>query len=50
MQFGSHKVARAQLQHILSQSESDNTTVRVIPFEAEAFPARGGPSLTQPPQ
>ncbi|TKA12167.1 helix-turn-helix domain-containing protein [Actinacidiphila oryziradicis] len=41
MQFGGRKVARAQLEHIVSQSERDNTTVRVIPFEAGAFPGAG---------
>ncbi|MFF5449264.1 helix-turn-helix transcriptional regulator [Streptomyces sp. NPDC012888] len=41
MQFGGPKVARAQLEHILGQSERDGTTVRVIPFTAGGFPGAG---------
>jgi len=41
MQFGGRKVARAQLEHILSESERRVTTVRVIPFDAGAFPGAG---------
>ncbi|MFJ7157918.1 helix-turn-helix domain-containing protein [Streptomyces sp. NPDC101118] len=41
MQFGGPKVARAQLEHILEQSGSDHTTVRVIPFTAGGFPGAG---------
>ncbi|WLQ39323.1 Scr1 family TA system antitoxin-like transcriptional regulator [Streptomyces laculatispora] len=41
MQFGGAKVTRAQLDHILGQSERDRTTVRVIPFAAGGFPGAG---------
>ncbi|MCJ0873161.1 helix-turn-helix transcriptional regulator [Streptomyces sp. AP-93] len=41
MQFGGPKVARAQLEHILEQSERARTTVRVIPFTAGGFPGAG---------
>ncbi|WP_330333573.1 helix-turn-helix transcriptional regulator [Streptomyces sp. NBC_00536] len=41
MQFGGPKVARAQLEHILAESERDRTTIRVIPFTAGGFPGAG---------
>ncbi|MFF3729312.1 Scr1 family TA system antitoxin-like transcriptional regulator [Streptomyces sp. NPDC002476] len=41
MQFGGPKVARAQLDHILAQSERDLITVRVIPFAAGGLPGAG---------
>ena len=41
MQFGGPKVARAQLEHILDQSERATVTVRVIPFAAGGFPGAG---------
>ncbi|WP_405487098.1 helix-turn-helix domain-containing protein [Streptomyces sp. NBC_00096] len=41
MQFGGPKVARAQLEHVLEQSERPLTTVRVIPFTAGGFPGAG---------
>ncbi|MFI0979708.1 helix-turn-helix domain-containing protein [Streptomyces sp. NPDC021093] len=41
MQFGGRKVARAQLEHLLVLSERENITLRVIPFEAGAFPGAG---------
>ncbi|MFH8474061.1 helix-turn-helix domain-containing protein [Streptomyces sp. NPDC018000] len=41
MQFGGPKVARAQLEHIVDQSERDRITVRVIPFAAGGFPGAG---------
>lgn len=41
MQFGGPKVARAQLEHILSESESDHVRVHVIPFAAGGFPGAG---------
>ncbi|MEE4491073.1 helix-turn-helix domain-containing protein [Streptomyces sp. BE230] len=41
MQFGGRKVARAQLEHLLAASESPRITLRVIPFEAGAFPGAG---------
>ncbi|MFD4859530.1 helix-turn-helix domain-containing protein [Streptomyces atratus] len=41
MQFGGRKVARAQLDHLITVSESRHITLRVIPFEAGAFPGAG---------
>ncbi|MFG3368233.1 helix-turn-helix domain-containing protein [Streptomyces sp. NPDC048156] len=41
MQFGGREVARAQLGHLLKRSEQTNITLRVIPFEAGAFPGAG---------
>ncbi|MER5274731.1 helix-turn-helix transcriptional regulator [Streptomyces sp. NPDC002809] len=41
MQFGGRKVARAQLEHLLTASERPRITLRVIPFEAGAFPGAG---------
>ncbi|NED87541.1 helix-turn-helix transcriptional regulator [Streptomyces sp. SID11233] len=41
MQFGGRSVARAQLDHLLKQSERANVTLLVIPFEAGAFPGAG---------
>ncbi|MEU6663537.1 helix-turn-helix transcriptional regulator [Streptomyces sp. NPDC046821] len=41
MQFGGREIARAQLDHLVKQTEHDNVTVRVIPFEAGAFPGAG---------
>uniref|UniRef100_A0AAU2JZ83 Helix-turn-helix transcriptional regulator n=1 Tax=Streptomyces sp. NBC_00049 TaxID=2903617 RepID=A0AAU2JZ83_9ACTN len=41
MQFGGPKVARAQLEHVLEQSERARTTVLVIPFTAGGFPGAG---------
>ncbi|MBC9719138.1 helix-turn-helix domain-containing protein [Streptomyces sp. TRM66268-LWL] len=41
MQFGGPKVARAQLDHVLSAGERDNITIQVIPFSAGAFPGSG---------
>jgi hypothetical protein len=41
MQFGGQQVARAQLEHLLDQSEKDNVTVLAIPFARGAFPGAG---------
>ncbi|MFD7277600.1 DUF5753 domain-containing protein [Streptomyces sp. NPDC059862] len=41
MQFGGRKVARAQLEHLLAMSELLHVSLRVIPFEAGAFPGAG---------
>lgn len=41
MQFGGPKITRAQLEHILDQSERSRITVRVIPFAAGGFPGAG---------
>ncbi|MGW0731345.1 helix-turn-helix domain-containing protein [Streptomyces sp. NPDC002851] len=41
MRFGGRKVARAQLEHLLGVSERGNVTLRVVPFEAGAFPGAG---------
>ncbi|MGO4750927.1 helix-turn-helix domain-containing protein [Streptomyces sp. 2MCAF27] len=41
MQIGGRKVARSQLDHLLEESERDNITFLVIPFEAGGFPMAG---------
>lgn len=41
MQFGGRKAALRQLEHLLTVSELANITLRVIPFEAGAFPGAG---------
>ncbi|RFU86897.1 XRE family transcriptional regulator [Streptomyces triticagri] len=41
MQFGGRAAARAQLEHLMAKSEQPNITLRVIPFEAGAFPGAG---------
>ncbi|MFE9820037.1 helix-turn-helix transcriptional regulator [Streptomyces sp. NBC_00236] len=41
MQFGGRTVARSQLGHLLKMSEQQNVTLRVIPFDAGAFPGAG---------
>ncbi|GGW78016.1 helix-turn-helix domain-containing protein [Streptomyces lomondensis] len=41
MQFGGRQVARAQLEHLLEESEKDNVTVLAIPFSQGAFPGAG---------
>lgn len=41
MQFGGRTVARAQLEHILSESERDHVGIHVIPFNAGGFPGAG---------
>jgi transcriptional regulator with XRE-family HTH domain len=41
MQFGGRKVARAQLENLVSQSEREYIDLRVIPFDAGGFPGAG---------
>ncbi|MER6614720.1 helix-turn-helix domain-containing protein [Streptomyces xantholiticus] len=41
MQFGGPKVARAQLEHLLTMGELEHVTIRVIPFEAGSYPGSG---------
>ncbi|MFE0699584.1 helix-turn-helix domain-containing protein [Streptomyces sp. NPDC058872] len=41
MRFGGRDVTRAQLEHLLLISEREHVTLRVIPFEAGAFPGAG---------
>lgn len=41
MRFGGRRVTRSQLEHLLVASERDNVTLRVVPFEAGAFPGAG---------
>ncbi|MFF4012276.1 helix-turn-helix domain-containing protein [Streptomyces sp. NPDC001717] len=41
MQFGGARVAKAQLEHLLTQSEQDHITILAIPFSAGAFPGSG---------
>lgn len=45
MRFGSQKVTAGQLDYLLDQSERDNVTVRVIPFQAGGFPNAGSSTL-----
>ncbi|WP_406507243.1 Scr1 family TA system antitoxin-like transcriptional regulator [Streptomyces sp. NBC_00212] len=45
MQYGGPKVARAQLDHLLKESERDNVIVRVIPFAVGGFPNAGSSTL-----
>ena len=41
MQFGGPEVARAQLEQLVKRSEQANITLKVVPFEAGAFPGAG---------
>ncbi|UNO41156.1 helix-turn-helix transcriptional regulator [Streptomyces sp. MST-110588] len=41
MRFGGRGVIGSQLDHLLKQSERDNVTIRVVPFEAGGFTAVG---------
>ncbi|MFI5979276.1 helix-turn-helix domain-containing protein [Streptomyces sp. NPDC051555] len=41
MRFGGPGAARAQLEHILAESERERTTIRVIPFTAGGLPGAG---------
>ncbi|MFF4157030.1 helix-turn-helix domain-containing protein [Streptomyces sp. NPDC001678] len=41
MRVGDRKVAREQLDHVLSEAERPNVTIRVVPFEAERFAGMG---------
>ncbi|GCD97380.1 helix-turn-helix domain-containing protein [Embleya hyalina] len=41
MRFGGGNVVRAQLAHLIEVAERPNVTLRVIPFEAGAFPGAG---------
>lgn len=41
MNFGGPTVAKAQLEYLLTMSERENITVRVIPFGAGTFPNSG---------
>jgi transcriptional regulator with XRE-family HTH domain len=43
MTFGGSSVAKHQLQHVLTMSEQDAVSVRVIPFAAGAYPGSGTP-------
>ncbi|KUF19598.1 DUF5753 domain-containing protein [Streptomyces silvensis] len=45
MTFGGHKIAQAQLAYLLSESERDNVTVRVVPFAVGGFPNAGSSTL-----
>lgn len=45
MRFGGPDVGRAQLDHLLKQSERPNITVRVIPFAVGGFPNAGSSTL-----
>ncbi|MET8773294.1 Scr1 family TA system antitoxin-like transcriptional regulator, partial [Streptomyces sp. NPDC004658] len=45
LEFGGRTVARAQLSHLLKESERDNVTIRVIPFAIGGFPNAGNSTL-----
>ncbi|WP_345038430.1 Scr1 family TA system antitoxin-like transcriptional regulator [Streptomyces sannanensis] len=45
MWFGSARVIKAQLDHLLKQSERENVVVRVVPFAAGGFPNAGSSTL-----
>ncbi|MET8754844.1 Scr1 family TA system antitoxin-like transcriptional regulator [Streptomyces sp. NPDC004667] len=45
MRFGSRQITANQLDYLLKQSERDNVTVRVIPFEVGGFPNAGSSTL-----
>ncbi|MFI1184585.1 Scr1 family TA system antitoxin-like transcriptional regulator [Streptomyces sp. NPDC020799] len=45
LQFGGPKVADTQLNYLVSQSERDNVTVRIIPFSVGGFPNAGSSTL-----
>ncbi|MCX5376720.1 Scr1 family TA system antitoxin-like transcriptional regulator [Streptomyces sp. NBC_00091] len=45
MRFGDRKITSNQLDYLLKQSERDNVTVRVIPFEVGGFPNAGSSTL-----
>jgi transcriptional regulator with XRE-family HTH domain len=43
MRVGGTKVTRAQLEHLINESERQNLKLRVIPFHAEGFAGAGHP-------
>ncbi|MEU2394362.1 Scr1 family TA system antitoxin-like transcriptional regulator [Streptomyces sp. NPDC007369] len=45
MRFGSRRVAAHQLEYLVEQSERENVTVRVVPFENGGFPNAGSSTL-----
>ncbi|HEY8987281.1 MAG TPA: Scr1 family TA system antitoxin-like transcriptional regulator [Streptomyces sp.] len=45
MEFGGRKIARAQLDYLLKESERENVTVRVVPFAVGGFPNAGSSTL-----
>lgn len=45
MRFAERQVIKAQLDHLLQQSERENVTVRVLPFAAGGFPTAGGSTV-----
>jgi len=45
MEFGGPAIARAQLDHLLKESDRDNVTVRVVPFAVGGFPNAGSSTL-----
>ncbi|MFK0217387.1 helix-turn-helix domain-containing protein [Streptomyces vinaceus] len=45
MPFGGERVLRAQLGHLLVESERDNVNVRIVPLEAGAIPNTGSSTL-----
>ncbi|UQA94508.1 helix-turn-helix domain-containing protein [Streptomyces halobius] len=45
MRFGTREVSKAQLAHLLKQSERENVMIRVVPFAAGGFPQAGSSTL-----
>jgi len=45
MEFGGRKIARAQLDYLLKESDRGNVTVRVVPFSVGGFPNAGSSTL-----
>lgn len=45
MEFGGRKIAEAQLDYLMTESERENVTVRVIPFAVGGFPNAGSSTL-----
>lgn len=41
MRFGTAETSRSQLEYLITMSERPNITVRVVPFDAGAFPGAG---------
>ncbi|WKX71245.1 helix-turn-helix transcriptional regulator [Streptomyces sp. XD-27] len=45
MEFGGRQMMKAQLDHLLKQSDRENVTIRVVPFAAGAFPNAGSSTV-----
>ena len=45
MRFGGRQVTKVQLEHLLKRSDSDNVSLRILPFSAGCFPSAGSSTL-----